>query len=160
MLLGLNEDVQNATRDEKVPGDSTTTTQDETKSQKASPKPEGSKAAGWFKSNLNNFKDKLKKFGGDYITFLARSSSEDIKPEDIPYLGCYIKSINQLGLVTLKFNITLIPELVYTEDLKKVLRFEITPEDDGSDGMDGASAKYNFDWDVITFNKEESTIDF
>lgn len=55
----------------------------------------------------------------------------------------------------MQFNITLIPELIYTEDLKKVLRFEITPEDDGSDEMDPEGNKYNFDWSVISFNKQE-----
>ena len=87
------------------------------------------------------------------MTFLARSQFEDIKTGDIPYLGCYIKSIDQLGVVVLQFNITLIPELIYSEDLKKVLSFEITPEDDGSDAMDEKSNKYDFDWEVISFNK-------
>jgi hypothetical protein len=41
-----------------------------------------------------------------------------------------------------------------------VLRFEITPEDDGCDDIDEGSNKYKFDWDVISFNKEESSIDF
>lgn len=122
-------------------------------------KPEGSKAGGWFNINIDNFRNKLKKFGGDFMTFLARSQSEDIKPEDIPYMGCYIQSIDQLGKVVLKFNITLIPELIYSEDLKRLLNFEITPEDDGSDEMDKQSNKYNFDWGIISFNKEESTID-
>ena len=97
------------------------------------------------------------------MAFLAKmqpSGKEDVKPEDIPYLGCYIESIDQLGKVVLKFNITLISELIYTNDLKKVLRFEITPEDDGSDDIDEGSNKYKFDWDVISFNKEESSIDF
>ena len=87
------------------------------------------------------------------MTFLARSQFEDIKTVEIPYLGCYIKSIDQLGVVVLQFNITLIPELIYSEDLKKVLSFEITPEDDGSDAMDEKSNKYDFDWEVISFNK-------
>jgi hypothetical protein len=42
----------------------------------------------------------LKKFGGDYMTMLARmkpAGEPALKPEEIPYLGCYIKSINQLG---------------------------------------------------------------
>jgi hypothetical protein len=36
-------------------------------------KPEGSKAGGWFNINIDNFRNKLKKFGGDFMTFLARS---------------------------------------------------------------------------------------
>ena len=75
-------------------------------------------------------------------------------------MGCYIKSLNQLGVVVLQFNITLIPELIYIEDLKKVIRFSIIPEDDGSDDMKGNSERYNFEWDVISFDKELSTIDF
>ena len=51
------------------------------------------------------------------MKLMAKMGSEDTKPEEIPYLGCYIESINQLGVVVLKFNITLIPELIYTEDL-------------------------------------------
>ena len=95
------------------------------------------------------------------MKYLAKMSpGGDAKPEEIPYLGCFIESIDQLGKVVLKFNITLIPELIYTEDLKKVLAFEITPQDDGSDEMDPNSNKYKFDWDVISINKEESTIDF
>ena len=60
----------------------------------------------------------------------------------------------------MKFNITLIPELIYTEDLKRVLKFTITPQDDGSDDFGELNEKYAFNWDVISFNKEESTIDF
>ena len=61
------------------------------------------------------------------MTYLARFSQEDIKPEDIPYLGCYIKSIDQLGKVVLQFNTTLVAELIYIEDLKRVLQFTLTP---------------------------------
>lgn len=89
------------------------------------------------------------------MSLLAQMGSPEINPKDIPYVGCYIKSIDQLGKIVLQFNITLIPELIYTEDLKKVLRFEITPEDDGSDEMDPEGNKYNFDWSVISFNKQE-----
>ena len=85
---------------------------------------------------------------------------EKPKPEEIPYLGCYIKSLNQLGVVVLQFNITLIPELIYIDDLKRVLRFSIIPEDDGSDDMSGTTDRYDFEWDVISFDKDKSTIDF
>jgi hypothetical protein len=94
---------------------------------------------------MNNFKEKLKNFGGDYMNMLAfLGFNEKPKPEEIPYLGCYIKSISQLGVVVLQFNITLIPELIYIDDLKRVLRFTIIPEDDGSDDMEGPNDRYNF----------------
>lgn len=86
--------------------------------------------------------------------------NEKPNPDEIPYLGCYIKSIDQLGKVVLQFNITLIPELIYIKDLKRVLKFTIIPEDDGSDDMEGPSDRYDFDWDVISFDKDLSTIDF
>ena len=68
-----------------------------------------------------------------YVAKIGPPGKPNLKPDEIPYLGCYIKSIDQLGKVVLQFNITLIPELIFEEDLKRVLRFEITPEDDGSD---------------------------
>ena len=95
-----------------------------------------------------------------YVAKMKPPGVPEAKPSDIPYMGCYIKSIDQLGKVVLQFNITLIPELIYTEDLKRVLRFVITPEDDGSDGMDPNSEKYKFDWEVTGFDKKLSTIDF
>ena len=74
------------------------------KKEKAKPKakkrPKTAKPSGWFKRNVRSFKKKLRKFGGDYMTMLARmkpAGQADVKPEEIPYLGCYIKSINQLG---------------------------------------------------------------
>ena len=54
----------------------------------------------------------------------------------------------------------MVPELLYKDDLVRLLKFKITPEDDGSDDIDGSSKKYEFDWDVTGFSKEESTIDF
>ena len=72
----------------------------------------------------------------EFIAKIKPSGESDVKQEEIPYMGCYIQSIDQLGKVVLKFNITIVPELVYADDLKKVLKFEITPEDDGSDDMD------------------------
>ena len=95
-----------------------------------------------------------------YVAKIAPPGKEEIKPEDIPYMGCYIKNIDQLGKVKLQFNITLIPELIYKDDLLKVLRFDITPEDDGSDEDDQQGQRYQFDWEVISFDKKESTIDF
>ena len=73
-------------------------------------------------------------------------------------MGAYVKSLNQLGEAVVQFNITLIPELIYKPDLLRLLKFEIIPEDDGSDEMD--VQKYTFDWDVKGFSKAESTITF
>ena len=42
----------------------------------------------------------------------------------------------------------------------RLLKFKITPEDDGSDDIDFSNPKYNFDWDVTGFSKQDSTIDF
>ena len=94
-----------------------------------------------------------------YVAKMKPPGIPEAKPEDIPYMGCYIKNINQVGVVVLQFNITLIPELIYKDDLDKVLKFVITPEDDGSDDMDPNSNKYQFDWSIITFDKKLSTID-
>lgn len=47
------------------------------------------------------------------------------------------------------------PELVYTEDLKKVLNFTLIPHD-----PDEPFEKFAFNWSVVSFNKEESTIKF
>jgi hypothetical protein len=44
--------------------------------------------------------------------------------------------------------------------LRRVLRFSIIPEDDGSDDMEGKRDRYNFEWDVISFDKTLSTITF
>ena len=71
---------------------------------KPKPRPKKAKPAGWFKRNVRTFKKKLKKFGGDYMTMLARmkpAGEPEVKQDDIPYVGCYIKSLNQLGQVTL-----------------------------------------------------------
>jgi hypothetical protein len=95
-----------------------------------------------------------------YVAKMKPPGVPEAKPEDIPYTGCYIKSIDQLGKVVLQFNVTLIPELIYTKDLQRVLKFVITPEDDGSDDMDFNSEKYKFDWSVTGFDKQLSTIDF
>ena len=95
-----------------------------------------------------------------YVAKIGPPGQPDIKSEDIPYLGCFIKEIDQIGILTLQFNITIIPELIYTEDLKKVLKFEITPEDDGTDSFENPGTKYEFDWDVVSFDKTLSTITF
>lgn len=110
------------------------------------------------------FKKKLKRYRGDYMDFIAKikpdGNDDIVKKEEIPYMGCYIQSIDQLGKVVLKFNVTLVPELVYADDLKKVIKFEITPEDDGRDDMDEIASQYKFDWKVINFDKAESIIEF
>ena len=36
-----------------------------------------------------------------YVAKISPPGEADIEPEEIPYLGCYIKSIDQLGQVTL-----------------------------------------------------------
>lgn len=67
-------------------------------------KPAGAKPGGWFKKNLSNFKTKLKKFGGDWMTFVAKMTpvgEVELKPDDFPILGCWIKSLDTLGKVTL-----------------------------------------------------------
>ena len=53
---------------------------------------------------------------------------------------------------------TIIPELVYSNDLKKVLKFSITPEDEGDDNQNEKT--YDFDWEVVGLDKQKSTIDF
>ena len=95
------------------------------------------------------------------MTFVAKMTpvgEVELKPDDFPILGCWIKSLDTLGKVTLQFNVTLIPELIYKPDLERLLSFEITPEDDGSDEDRGS--KLQFDWEVTGFSKEDSTIDF
>ena len=62
--------------------------------------------------------------------------------------------------MVLQFNITLIPELIYKDDLLRLLKFEITPADDGDDDLGAGSSKYKFDWDVTGFSKADSTISF
>lgn len=93
-----------------------------------------------------------------YLAHMKPPGDPDAKEEDIPILGAYIQSLNQLGQVTLKFNVTLIPELIYKPDLEKLLRFEIVPQDDGSDIS--RVDKLTFDWSVTGFDKDESTISF
>ena len=100
------------------------------------------------------------------MKFMAKINPTSVKklvPEEkqeIPYVGCYIESIDQLGKVVLKFNSTLIHELVYKVDLKKVLKFEIIPLDLDRDDVDQIQSLYQFDWKVTGFDKVKWTIDF
>lgn len=63
-------------------------------------RPATARVKGWFKQNVTRFKKKLKKFGGDWMTYLAKMKPPGVpeaKEEEIPTLGAYIKSIDQLG---------------------------------------------------------------
>lgn len=47
--------------------------------------------------NVQKFRKKLKKFGGDYMKYVAKMTppgKPEVKPTDIPFMGCYIKSID------------------------------------------------------------------
>ena len=45
----------------------------------------------------------MKRYGGDFMTLMARTTEngEIANLEDIPYMGCYIKDIDNLGRVEL-----------------------------------------------------------
>ena len=54
------------------------------------------------------------------MTFVAKMTpvgKPELKPEDFPILGSWIKSLDTIGKVTLQFNVTLVPELIYKPDL-------------------------------------------
>ena len=53
-------------------------------------RPPSAQVNGWFRVNLMKFKNQLKQFSGDYMKLVAKVGAEDVKSEEIPYMGCYI----------------------------------------------------------------------
>ena len=66
-------------------------------------RPKGAQPRNWFKTTLKKFKKDVKRFGGDFMTLMARTTKdgEIANLEDIPYMGAYINDIDNLGRVEL-----------------------------------------------------------